>query len=450
VSGRKALLLLFLVTLPLVTLRIRGSDEIQYFAVLRSAVIDHDLEYGNEYRHFYELDPRGLEGFGHTFLERLEPRTGRHISFAAVGSALLWAPFYLLAHAGVLLADGLGAGVPADGYARPYVVAVCYASALYGFAGLLLIHDVLVRRAGIGEPAASGSVAVLWLATPILYYLAVAPAFAHAGSLFAVSLMLWLWLRAREHDTPWAWAAVGAAAGLAGLVREQDVFFAVVPAADLLRRALRSGGWRDTALRLAAFGAAAAALFTLQLATYHAVNGGWGPSTLVARKMSWSSPHLLAVLFDPGHGLFPWTPLLLPACCGLVLAARRQRDITLLLVLGLLVQAWVGGSVESWTQAGAFGSRRFVGSSLIFAWGLAPLLEWLRPRLGRFGLGALLAVFMWWNVSLIVQFGLKLMDRQRLEWPRVAVNQVREVPWRLGRVAWLYLTDRERLVREGP
>ena len=55
-----------------------------------------------------------------------------------------------------------------------------------------------------------------------------------------------------------------------------------------------------------------------------------------------------------------------------------------------------------------------------------------------------------WNVGLMVQFGLRLMDRQRLEWPRVAVNQVSEVPRHLARAAWLFFTDRERLVREGP
>jgi hypothetical protein len=59
-------------------------------------------------------------------------------------------------------------------------------------------------------------------------------------------------------------------------------------------------------------------------------------------------------------------------------------------------------------------------------------------------------VFAWWNVSLMVQFGLRLMDRQRLEWPKVAVNQFTEVPRRLGHVAVLFFSDRERLVREAP
>jgi hypothetical protein len=49
----------------------------------------------------------------------------------------------------------------------------------------------------------------------------------------------------------------------------------------------------------------------------------------------------------------------------------------------------------------------------------------------------------------MVQFGLKLMDRQKLEWPKVAVQQVTEVPQRLARVAFLFFTDREALVREG-
>jgi hypothetical protein len=58
-----------------------------------------------------------------------------------------------------------------------------------------------------------------------------------------------------------------------------------------------------------------------------------------------------------------------------------------------------------------------------------------------------LVAFVWWNGSLMVQFGLKIMDRQQLEWPRVAVSQFTEVPPRLLRSAWLFLVDREGLVR---
>jgi hypothetical protein len=103
--------------------------------------------------------------------------------------------------------------------------------------------------------------------------------------------------------------------------------------------------------------------------------------------------------------------------------------------------------VLSWHQAGAFGSRRFVASTALFAFGLAALLQSADAR--RSWAAALVVLCVWWNVSLMVQFGLRLMDRQRLEWPEVAINQFTEVPRRLGHTAMLFFTDRERLVREG-
>lgn len=165
-SGRRLLVALFVLTLPLVTPRIRGADEIQYYSHLRSLVFDGDLDFENEYRWFVAQDRRGLAAFQETFLERREPVTGRPINFTPVGCALLWSPFYLLAHAGVLGARALGAAMPADGFARPYQAATCSASAFYGGLGLLLLHDVLRRR--FAEPKATWAVAGVWLASPLL------------------------------------------------------------------------------------------------------------------------------------------------------------------------------------------------------------------------------------------------------------------------------------------
>ena len=72
----RAVALACLLALPLVAPKIRGAGEIEYFSYLRSAVFDHDLEFGNEYAHFYEADPAGLAGFKATFLDLREPATG--------------------------------------------------------------------------------------------------------------------------------------------------------------------------------------------------------------------------------------------------------------------------------------------------------------------------------------------------------------------------------------
>ena len=59
----------------------------------------------------------------------------------------------------------------------------------------------------------------------------------------------------------------------------------------------------------------------------------------------------------------------------------------------------------------------------------------------------LVALAIWWNLSLMMQFGLKLMDRQRLDWPGVAIRQVTAVPQRILDTVKLYFTDPEALAR---
>jgi hypothetical protein len=451
-GGRRLLLLLFVLTLPLVTPRLRASDEIEYFAYLRSFVFDRDLDFENEYRHFYEKNPEGLALFHHTFLELEDPVTGRRINFGPIGSAVLWSPLYLLAHGGVVAARALGSAVPADGYSFPYIAAVCYTSALYGFLGLLLVHDALVRFGRIPDHAAALAAGALWLGSPLLYYMTLAPGFSHAPALFVVSLLAWLTLR--QHAVPSkgvaGYAALGLVGGLAALVREQDGLFLVMPGLLLLADAWRARAFflglaRGALMTLCAFLA-----FSPQLFVYKSLYGGFHPSTLVSQKMDYTSPHFFQVLFDPAHSLFCWSPLLFVSSLGLVAVLFRRRDLpSLLLFAGLFVQIWICGSIQTWSQGGAFGMRRFISATPSFAWGLAPLVAAALLRYSRPAVVAGLAVFVWWNVSLMVQFGLRLMDRQKLEWPKVAINQVVEVPPRLARAAWLFVADRERLVREG-
>ena len=240
-AGSRLVVAASLITLPLVTPKIRGADEIEYFAYLRSMAFDRDLEFGNEYRHFHERDPQGLAGFADTFLDRREPRTGRHINFAPLGSALLWAPFYLAAHLGVLVAQAAGASVAADGYAAPYVAAACYASWIYGGLGLLIVHDALRRFAAARDGDAAAATVALLYASPLLYYMTIAPGFSHATSVFAVSALVWLTLDTRARNLGLArWAVVGAMGGVAALVREQDALFLAVPLGLLLADAVRT------------------------------------------------------------------------------------------------------------------------------------------------------------------------------------------------------------------
>jgi hypothetical protein len=447
------LVAVFVLSLPAVTPRIYASDEIQYYSYLRSLWFDHDVSFENEYRYFFERGIGRGEGFHATFLE-LQTEAGRRPNFGTLGSAVLWAPFYAAGDLTARVLRASGSGIEADGFSAPYVAAVAYGSAFYGFAAVLLSIAAARRCAAVdaeaGAPASASRWALLagvliWIGTPLLFYMYVAPPYAHACSAFAVALFVTVWLRVRGAWTLRGVVLLGLTAALMAMVREQDAFLALGPAIDFLLQARRMAA-ADTVTRAAAGCAAFAVGFLPQLVAYVALNGRPGPSILVMRKMSWHSPHAVEVLTSTSHGFLFWTPLAALAICGLVMLATRasgaSRRIAACALAMIAVQVYVGGSVESWTVAGAFGQRRFVALTILLTLGLAALPGRLPTRPLKVTAGLMVAASVWWNLALMAQFGTRMMDRQRLELGRNAYAAFVTIPGMMPSLAWRYLTNR--------
>jgi hypothetical protein len=440
--ARWGLLALFLLSLVGVTTRLGAADEIEYYAWLRSWTFDHDVDFRNEYRHFYDAGPDRLRGFRATFLD-LTNEAGRVPNFAPIGTAILWAPFFAAGHAAALLT-----GQPADGYSPPYIIAVTWASAVYGVAALWLSCSIARRLLGRG----AGATMAIAVGTPIVFYMYVAPGFSHAASAFAISLFVRVWLDVRDSWSPRGLAILSLVGALLPMVREQDVFFLAGPALDFARATIRAvpAARRRYVLGLLAGAVVFTIAYTPQLLAYDALNGHPSPTNLVARKMTWSSPHFMGVLLSPEHGFFIWTPLALVACAGLVaLAAGRvagrhadARWIAGLFVLLIVLQAYVSGCVESWTVAGSFGQRRFVAVTPLLVVGLAALAPALHGW-RRAMYTAVVAIAVWWNLGLMAQFGLHLMDRQRLSPVENARVTFIQLPWQAPSILWRYVTNRE-------
>jgi hypothetical protein len=456
------LVLLFLVSLPAVTPRLYAADEIEYFAYLRSWWFDRDLAFDNEYRYFYDRGIARAFGFHETFLE-MQTVTGLRLNFGTVGCAILWSPFYAVADAGVALANRSGAAVPADGFSRPYIAAVTYGSAVYGFLAVLL--SAWAARRIVGEGAGAGAAPLVWLATPLLFYMYLAPGMAHACSAFAVASFVCIWLRVRERWSAGGLMLLAASGALMAMVREQDVLLGIGPAIDLGAAAWRAMATRDRAtMRRLAVGVIAAAVtfvvcYLPQVAAYRVLYGHIGPAPQVSGKMHWTAPHALEVLLSPEHGFFVWTPLAMLALAGLVWLAWKPvrpgggstADSTWIGFLALVMvagQVYVNGSIATWTQAGAFGQRRFVGLTILLTVGLACLMAAARGRLARAALVTAAALCLWWNLGMMVQFGAGWMNRQRLEPAKNAYHTFVTVPIRLPEVAYRYIFDRASFYKQ--
>src|SRR6201996_966001 len=205
------LLGLFLMSLALINPWVRG-DGVGYYAFARAVLIQHDLDFAPDYNaanasfRDARLDENGnAKPVFLTATNHLE----NHFS---VGPAILWAPFLIIAHMGVLIARALGSSVAADGFSSPYRFAMALGTAVYGFLGLLLA--MLIAAKYVGERWAFLATVAIWWASSLPVYMYFNPSWSHAHSAFVVALFLWYWHETRETRTTVQWVVLAAIAGL--------------------------------------------------------------------------------------------------------------------------------------------------------------------------------------------------------------------------------------------
>ena len=365
-----------------------GGDGFEYYALLRSPLLDGDLDFANDFAGLGARPVLSSEG-------EITART-------PVGMALLWLPAFLLAH----LAAAVLPSVPADGFAPLYQSAVTAATYAAAFAALLFLEGLLRRL--YDRALACLAVLALWLATPLHYYMTANPSMSHGGSVFAATLFVLAWLHAREDASPRSWALVGAAGALVGLVRAQDFVLLAVPLADLL---LTPRLRRPRLLAMLLAGPALAVL--LQLGLWALMYGSRLVQVVATQNLVGGSGIVVVdLLFSARHGLFTWTPLYLLAVLGFLGWLRRDRTLAALFGLAFVLVVLVNGALQDWWGSESFGQRRLLCLTPLFALGLAQALLWARRRplvpvaLVLFGLAA-------WNVQFESIFNSEVLANRR-------------------------------------
>jgi hypothetical protein len=373
------------------------------FVELRSAVIDHDLDLTNEFADFvperYQYWADEGRQLGRTPNPTVEP-----------GPAILWAPFFLLAHAFILVARLWGAPFAADGYGAPYVNAVCLGSLVWAFVAVLLAYRI--ARRFFAPFLCATCAAAAWLATPLVWYSVFEPGMSHATAAAAAATFVWLWLRLRDDPTRRRrWLLLALAGGVLVSMQRYDAYFLLGPLLTTAMLLWRTPwptifGSRRTlattaAVVLLTLGVTLVPLIYTNLASRHA--SLLGESNLVAFTLrNWAHPQVGELLFSSRHGLFSWTPVAYLGVLGLILLARRDRGLAVSLLATLAFGVYLLAASYSWSGAWSFGSRRLTEAFPLFVLGLCAVATHLMARpavLGILALGGLAT----WNLLLAGQ-----------------------------------------------
>lgn len=394
----------YLVTIPMprVDGQLLGSDGIYYYSYLPTLLIDHDLQFANQYASLRGIK-RDADG--------QSARPVRNSNKFAIGSAILWMPFFLIGHLLAILFNAAGYSIALDGTGYIYQAPTMIGSILYGFAGVLLVYRSCSR---FFSKSSSVSAAILiWLATNIIYYMIAEPSMSHACSFFAAALFLELWLRYRPLPSLRQWIFMGMAGGLVALVRLADITWLALPFLNALW-AMRKDITNRLGHQLAgflAFGAAALIIFTPQLLLWYLLSGTGTNYPNSGGYFHWLSPKIFNVLFSFRHGLYLWHPVLLLATSGWVLLYRRDRSLPVLLALMFAAQLYLISSWYGWFGGHSFGSRMLISSLPALALGLAAVIDWASRRNALPLAGILACSLIVWNALFFAQYRLGYISR---------------------------------------
>jgi hypothetical protein len=447
------LAIIFLLTLPLSNPWVRG-DGVGYYAFARSMLIEHRLDFTKDWLAANTSFRMGRTDAQGNIVPAEYTATGRLDNHFSVGPAILWFPFLLVAHGSVLVWDSLGGQVPADGFSKPYRVAMAVGTALYGF--LALIISFALARRYFAERWAFLATLGIWFASSLPVYMYFNPSWSHAHSAFMVALFIWYWIRTRATRTWLQWFVLGAIGGLMMDVYYVNGVLLLLPLLESVR-----GYWkarREPGLAVAGrlfignliFAALLVTAFLPTLVTKKIIYGSYGQSGY-EHLWVWTCPWLFKVCFSADHGLFSWTPIVLAAVIGLFFLRRCDRDLALYSILVFALILYTVGCYQDWDGLSSFGNRFFVSLTSVFVIGLAALFDLLErawnEKHALIVSASATTVLTLWNLGLIFQWGTHLIPaRGPVSWRDAAYNQFAVVPAEASHTVMNYLVRRNQLM----
>jgi len=154
------------------------SDAKGYYAYLPALIIYQDFEY----EFLAEMDEKYYKvgQDKHIFIEQ----NGRRVNKTFPGVALLYLPFFLIAHFLASLLD-----LPADGYSDIYQYLFDCGQFFYATLGLLLMGNVF-KLLGFTKKSIILSIALVTLGTNLWYYIVYDQSVTHVYNFFLINALV--------------------------------------------------------------------------------------------------------------------------------------------------------------------------------------------------------------------------------------------------------------------
>lgn len=344
--------------------RLFSYDVAEYYVYLPATFIYGDHDY-----HF--LDSLGNPEFAEKTSIYMG-QEGRRISKMNPGMAIMYSPFFLIAHGASLL----GAG-PLTGYSRIYAFWVALSGLVYGWLGLVVLFRILTRL--FDRIAAVWTTAAIGFGTNLLYYATSEPAMAHAAGFFLMSCGILLTLKWHEEKKQRISVLLGFVIGMIILVRPVNIFFVLFPLLygirsdqHFLRSAIRKPN------QLIGIASSGLVMLSLQLIFWKWKTGHFLYFSYQGEGFDFTDPELWNCLFSFRKGWLIYTPIMVFSLLGFFIRSKALKPFMPGIPIVLILVFYTMSSWWCWWYGGSFGFRPMIEWYALLAIPFAALVHALK------------------------------------------------------------------------
>jgi hypothetical protein len=354
------------------------NDVVSYYEYLPAVFIFHDLNFK-----FTSSLPENFEG---SFWVQTGP-AGKPIIRMTMGLALLWLPFFLLAHLSAHLL-----GVSTLGYSWPYSLSILVAALFYLAAGLLAVRKILLRF--FTEITTSVVLILLVAGTNLMHYVIVEPGMSHVYSFCLIAVFLLYTFKWFDKSTVLNTVFLGFLGGMIMLIRPVNILILLFPALmgiksinDFETRLLKNR-------KMIVVAGLAALITVLPQLIYWKIqtNQFLFNSYMNEGKFYFLNPQVINGLFSYRKGWLIYTPVMILSVAGLFQLKRSVFPLYMPTVLFFILNVYVVFSWWCWWYGGSFGSRVMIDMYGIAAVPMAIIVDKLIKSRWLFR-GVTIAVF---------------------------------------------------------
>ncbi|HAH23453.1 MAG TPA: hypothetical protein DCL77_06815 [Prolixibacteraceae bacterium] len=284
---------------------------------------------------------------------------GKTLSVFTCGLAILWSPFFLMAHF-----FSLFFGLDTDGYANMYYGFIQIAGIIYTYIGLVFMYKFL--REFFEHRVSLITTALFFLATNIFFYSVLrGVGMAHVYSFSMIAIYLYYCHRFFKDHSLKNLILLGIPFAMAVLIRPTNLisglYFFLYGVNNFTNLKERLSFWVQNYWAVIVLFIIGVIVFIPQMAYWHFVTGKFIVYSYQNYGFPfWTAPKIGIVLFGKYNGWFPYTPIVLFALTGLFMQLRRKEMNSLAVLIIFILCIYINASWWFPTFGAAVGQRAMI------------------------------------------------------------------------------------------